>query len=92
MDGEPLTDEELEVLARARGELVAMRGRWLRIDEATREATIEFTKRVAESGKQTTADVLELAAVGRRGRRRQGEGLGRPCARRRVQADARPRR
>ena len=63
VDGEPLTAEELEVLARARGELVAMRGRWLRIDEATREATLEFTKRVAESGKQNAADVLELAAV-----------------------------
>jgi superfamily II DNA or RNA helicase len=63
VDGEALTAEELEVLARARGELVAMRGRWLRIDEATREATLEFTKRVAESGKQNAADVLELAAV-----------------------------
>ena len=62
VDGDPLTDEELEVLARARGELVAVRGRWLRIDEETRAATLEFTKRVAE-GNQSTADVLELAAT-----------------------------
>ncbi|HEY3725104.1 MAG TPA: DEAD/DEAH box helicase [Acidimicrobiia bacterium] len=62
VDGDPLTDEELEVLARARGELVAVRGRWLRIDEETRAATLAFTKRVAE-GNPSTADVLELAAT-----------------------------
>ncbi len=62
VDGEPLTDEELEVLARARGELVAVRGRWLRIDEETRASTLAFTKRVAE-GNPSTADVLELAAT-----------------------------
>ncbi|MGZ6976277.1 MAG: SNF2 helicase-associated domain-containing protein, partial [Acidimicrobiia bacterium] len=62
VDGDPLTAEELDVLARARGELVAVRGRWLRIDEATRAATLEFTKRVAE-GSQSTAQVLELAAT-----------------------------
>ncbi len=62
VDGDPLTAEELEVLARARGELVAVRGRWLRIDEETRAATLAFTKRVAE-GNQSTADVLELAAT-----------------------------
>ena len=62
VDGEPLTAEELDVLARARGELVAVRGRWLRIDEETRAATLAFTKRVAE-GNQSTAEVLELAAT-----------------------------
>jgi SNF2 family DNA or RNA helicase len=62
IDGEPLTDEELDTIARARGELVGVRGRWVRIDEATRAATLEFAKRVAE-GNQSTADVLELAAT-----------------------------
>ncbi len=62
VDGEPLTAEELDDLARARGELVAVRGRWLRIDEETRAATLEFAKRVAE-GNQSTAEVLDLAAT-----------------------------
>lgn len=62
VDGEPLTSEELAALARARGELVAVRGRWLRIDEQTRAATLEFAKRIAE-GDPSTSDVLEIAAV-----------------------------
>ncbi len=62
VDGDPLTAAELDDLARARGELVAVRGRWLRIDEETRAATLEFAKRVAE-GNQSTAEVLDLAAT-----------------------------
>ena len=62
VDGDPLTAEELETLAKARTELVAVRGRWLRIDEETRAATLAFAKRVAE-GNPSTADVLELAAA-----------------------------
>jgi hypothetical protein len=62
VDGEPLTAEELASLARARSELVAVRGRWLRIDEQTRNATVEFAKRVAH-GNTSTADVLDLAAT-----------------------------
>jgi len=62
VDGEPLNAEELDTLAKARGELVAVRGRWMRIDEQTRAATLEFAQRVAE-GDATNADVLELAAT-----------------------------
>jgi non-specific serine/threonine protein kinase len=62
VDGEPLTAAELDALARARGELVAVRGRWMRIDEQTRDATLAFAKRVAE-GNASTADVLDLAAT-----------------------------
>ncbi len=62
VDGEPLTAEELETLAQARSELVAVRGRWMRIDEQTRAATLAFAKRVAKGG-ASTAEVLELAAT-----------------------------
>jgi superfamily II DNA or RNA helicase len=63
VDGEPLTAEELDALAKARGELVAVRGRWMRIDQHTRDATLAFAKRVAEGDVGSTADVLELAAT-----------------------------
>jgi non-specific serine/threonine protein kinase len=62
VDGEPLTLEELAALARARTELVAVRGKWMRVDEQTRTATLEFAKRVAE-GNVTATDALELAAT-----------------------------
>ena len=62
VDGEPLTAAELETLAEARSELVAVRGRWMRIDEQTRAATLAFAKRVAKGG-ASTAEVLELAAT-----------------------------
>jgi hypothetical protein len=62
VDGDPLTAEELDTLAKARGELVAVRGRWMRIDEQTRAATLAFAERIAE-GDPTNADVLELAAT-----------------------------
>jgi superfamily II DNA or RNA helicase len=62
VDGDPLTAEELDTLAKARGELVAVRGRWMRIDEQTRAATLAFAQRVAE-GEPTNADILELAAT-----------------------------
>ncbi|MGZ8766582.1 MAG: SNF2 helicase-associated domain-containing protein, partial [Acidimicrobiia bacterium] len=62
VDGEPLTAAELETLAQARSELVAVRGRWMRIDEQTRAATLAFAKRVAKGG-ASTAEVLELAAT-----------------------------
>ena len=62
VDGDPLTAEELDTLARARSELVAVRGKWLRIDAHTREATLAFAARMA-SGTVSTADVLDLAAI-----------------------------
>jgi superfamily II DNA or RNA helicase len=62
VDGEPLTEEELEAIANARNELVQLRGRHIRIDDETRAATLDFARRIAE-GNPSTADVLELAAV-----------------------------
>jgi superfamily II DNA or RNA helicase len=62
IDGDPLTAAELDALANARTELVAVRGKWLRISDADRDATEEFRRRVAE-GTVSAADVLDVAAI-----------------------------
>ena len=77
------------MLAQARGELVAVRGRWLRIDEETRAATLEFAE--ARRGRQPVdRRGARARGHGRRGGRRRGVGLGRP--RRSPASSGRPRR
>ncbi len=59
VDGESLTDEEMDALVRAKAPLVRHRGRWVALDPDRLRAGLEF---LAEAGDRTTVgDVLHLA-------------------------------
>ena len=59
LDGEPLTDEEIAVLAAAKRPLVRLRGRWVKVDA-------ELLDRLRRKGKRriTTAEALAAAMTG----------------------------
>ncbi|WP_166354930.1 DEAD/DEAH box helicase [Phytoactinopolyspora limicola] len=67
VDGEPLTQAELDALVAAKAPLVRLRGEWVAVDPDQLRRGLEFLRdQAAEPAQKTATEILALAAAGAR--------------------------